>query len=57
MLRPKGVDLHYEAELALIMGREVRDLRADDEEGALNAIECAPFRIQVSEGLGSADKR
>ena len=40
VLRPKGVRLHYEAELALIMGREIRDLRADDEEGALAAIGC-----------------
>ena len=34
------MDLHYEVELALIMGREVRDLREDDEEGAMSAIEC-----------------
>lgn len=40
VLRPKGVSLHYEVELALIMGREVRDLREDDREGAMNAIEC-----------------
>ena len=40
VLRPKGVDLHYEVELALILGKEVKDLREDDEEGALSAIEC-----------------
>lgn len=39
MLRPRGVDLHYEVELALIMGKEVRDLDEGDEEGALGAIE------------------
>lgn len=38
-LRPKGVDLHYEVELALIMGKEVKDLQASDEKGALDAIE------------------
>ena len=39
VLRPKGVDLHYEVELALILGKELRDLKSDDEEGAMNAIE------------------
>lgn len=39
MIRPKGIDLHYEVELALIMGKEVRDLDAADEKGALDAIE------------------
>lgn len=34
------MDLHYEVELALVMGRKVRDLREDDEEGAMSAIEC-----------------
>lgn len=38
MLRPRGVTLHYEVELALIMGRRVQDLRVDDEKGALDAI-------------------
>ena len=36
--RPKGVDLHYEVELALVIGKLVRDLRADDTQGALDAI-------------------
>lgn len=39
VLRPRGVDLHYEVELALIIGKEVRDLDERDEEGALEAIE------------------
>lgn len=38
-VQPKGVDLHYEVELALIIGKTVRDLRPDDEQGALDAIE------------------
>ncbi|MCJ1485044.1 hypothetical protein MMC06_005217 [Schaereria dolodes] len=38
VLRPKGVKLHYEVELALIMGREVRDLDASDEKGAMDSI-------------------
>jgi len=33
------VDLHYEVELALIIGKRVKDLEPDDEKGALDAIE------------------
>jgi acylpyruvate hydrolase len=40
VIRPKGVDLHFEVELAVIMGKQVRDLQASDEKGALDAIEC-----------------
>jgi acylpyruvate hydrolase len=39
VIRPKGVDLHYEVELALIIGKQVKDLEADDEKGAMDAIE------------------
>jgi len=39
VIRPKGVDLHYEVELALIIGKQVKDLEADDEKGAFDAIE------------------
>lgn len=39
VLRPRGVDLHFEVELALVMGKTVRDLGANDEKGALAAIE------------------
>lgn len=39
VIRPKGVDLHYEVELALILGKQVKDLEPSDETGALDAIE------------------
>ena len=39
VLRPKGIDLHFEVELALIMGKRVKDLQADDEKGALDSIQ------------------
>jgi 2-keto-4-pentenoate hydratase/2-oxohepta-3-ene-1,7-dioic acid hydratase in catechol pathway len=39
VIRPKGVDLHYEVELALILGKQVKDLEPSNEEGALGAIE------------------
>lgn len=38
MLRPRGTKLHYEVELALVMGRTVRDLDPNDEKGAMDAI-------------------
>ena len=39
VLAPRGVNLHYEVELALIIGKELRDLDVGDEKGALDAIE------------------
>jgi acylpyruvate hydrolase len=48
VIRPKGVDLHYEVELALIMGKQVRDLSTDNEKGAFDAIESMELRpVQV----------
>lgn len=35
------MDLHYEVELALVMGKTVKDLEAGDMKGALDAIESA----------------
>lgn len=60
VLRPRGVTLHYEVELALIMGREVKDLDEKDEKGAIDAIDCkastlaAPGGIQRPPSLGYA---
>ncbi|KAI9813093.1 MAG: hypothetical protein M1827_004313 [Pycnora praestabilis] len=48
VLRPRGVILHYEVELALIMGKEVRDLEPDDEKGALDAIEGYALSIDMT---------
>ncbi|KAI0017254.1 hypothetical protein F4780DRAFT_772404 [Xylariomycetidae sp. FL0641] len=48
LLRPKGVDLHYEVELALIMGKPVKDLSANDEQGALDAIESYALSIDMT---------
>lgn len=39
VIRPKGVDLHYEIELALIIGKKVADLDPTDEKAALDAID------------------
>lgn len=37
-LQPRGVRMHYEVELALVMGRTVRDLHAHDTQTALDSI-------------------
>ena len=39
VLRPKGVTMHYEIELGLVMGKTLRDFDEKDEQGALDAIE------------------
>jgi len=48
VIRPKGVDLHYEVELALIMGKQVKNLKASDEKGALDAIESYAISIDMT---------
>lgn len=48
VIRPKGVDLHYEVELALILGKDVKDLKADDMEGALDAIDSYALSIDMT---------
>lgn len=40
VLEPKGIDLHYEVELGVIMGKQLRDFDASDEKGAIDAVEC-----------------
>lgn len=30
--------MHFEVELALVMGKVVKDLKADDKKGAIDAI-------------------
>ena len=39
VLRPRGVNMHYEVELGLIMGKTLRDLHPEDTKGAMDAIE------------------
>ncbi|TVY35327.1 putative hydrolase [Lachnellula occidentalis] len=48
IIRPRGVDLHYEVELALIMGKQVKDLEPEDEKGALDAIESYALSIDMT---------
>ncbi|KAJ2906091.1 uncharacterized protein MKZ38_003128 [Zalerion maritima] len=48
VISPKGVSTHYEVELAIIMGKEVKDLAPDDTEGAANAIDAYAVTIDMT---------
>ncbi|KAJ4290679.1 hypothetical protein N0V88_006427 [Collariella sp. IMI 366227] len=48
VLRPRGVDMHYEVELALILGKRVRDFNGQDEQAALDAIESYALSIDMT---------
>jgi acylpyruvate hydrolase len=39
VLRPKNVNLHFEVELGLVIGKTLTDFDEKDEQGALDAIE------------------
>ncbi|KAI9806824.1 MAG: hypothetical protein M1833_002481 [Piccolia ochrophora] len=48
VLRPRGVNLHYEVELAVIVGKQVRDLAETDERGAMEAIDGYALGIDMT---------
>ena len=48
MLRPKGVTLHFEVELGLVIGKTVRDLNENDEQGWQSAIEQYVLAIDMT---------
>jgi len=48
VLRPRGVTLHYEVELAVIIGKQVRDLDANDQKGAMDAIDGYCLSIDMT---------
>ncbi|KAL7819583.1 hypothetical protein V8C26DRAFT_394554 [Trichoderma gracile] len=47
-LQPKGVDMHFEVELALVIGRMVRNLHPEDEKGAMDAIRAYAVAIDMT---------
>ncbi|KAL4882798.1 hypothetical protein BJY04DRAFT_186071 [Aspergillus karnatakaensis] len=48
VLRPQGTKLHYEVELGLVMGKQVRDLDPNDHKGALDAIHSYLLTIDMT---------
>lgn len=47
-MRPKGIEMHFEVELALVIGKMVRDLKAEDQKGALDAIAAYAIAIDMT---------
>ena len=48
VLRPKGVNLHFDIELGLVIGKTVRDLDENDEQGWQSAIERYVLAIDMT---------
>jgi acylpyruvate hydrolase len=48
VLRPKGIEMHYEVELALIIGKLTRDLQASDVQGAMDAVKAYAVAIDFT---------
>ncbi|EGS19046.1 uncharacterized protein CTHT_0056680 [Thermochaetoides thermophila DSM 1495] len=48
VIRPRGVNLHYEVELALILNKRLKDFDPNDEQGALDAIESYALSIDMT---------
>ncbi|KAJ5555263.1 hypothetical protein N7461_003733, partial [Penicillium sp. DV-2018c] len=48
VLRPKGVSLHYEVELGLVIGKTLRDLDPNDEKSAFDAIQSYILAIDMT---------
>ncbi len=46
-VRPKGVDMHFEVELALVIGKLVRDLKPNDLQGAMDAIKGTKKKLAL----------
>jgi 2-keto-4-pentenoate hydratase/2-oxohepta-3-ene-1,7-dioic acid hydratase in catechol pathway len=48
ILRPKGVTLHYEVELGLVIGKTLRDFDPQDLQGALDAIDSYVLAVDMT---------
>ncbi|KHJ32759.1 putative fumarylacetoacetate hydrolase domain-containing protein 1 [Erysiphe necator] len=48
VIRPRGVNLHYEVELALIIGKKVKDLEESNTQCAFDAIQSYALCIDMT---------
>lgn len=48
VIRPRGVNLHYEVELALIIGKRLKDLEEVNIQGAFDAIQSYALCIDMT---------
>lgn len=55
VLRPKGIEMHYEVELALVIGKLTKDLQASDVQGAMDAVKGARYPTPTSQKSSNAD--
>ncbi|KAF2099626.1 hypothetical protein NA57DRAFT_65626 [Rhizodiscina lignyota] len=46
--RPKGVNLHFEVELAVVIGKELKDLDPNDDAAAVDAIDSYLLAIDMT---------
>ncbi|KEZ44434.1 Acylpyruvate hydrolase [Scedosporium apiospermum] len=57
VIRPRGVDLHYEVELGVILNKRLRDFDAADEKSALDAIESYLLAIDMTSRNGQNEAK
>lgn len=48
VIRPRGVDLHYEVELALVIGKTLKNMEATDEAAAMEAVDCELLAVHTT---------
>jgi len=48
ILRPRGVNLHYEVELGIVIGKTLRDIDENDTEAWMSAIESYLLTIDMT---------
>ena len=48
VIRPRGTNLHYEVELALVLGQHLSNLRAEDEASAFDAVKGYAVAIDMT---------
>ncbi len=48
VLQPRGVTMHHEVELGLVMGKTLRDLHPEDTHGAIDAIDSYILCIDMT---------
>lgn len=48
VVRPRGAEISYEVELALIMGKTLKDFPVEDEAGAIDAIQGYALGIDMT---------
>ncbi|KAK0731252.1 hypothetical protein B0H67DRAFT_479204 [Lasiosphaeris hirsuta] len=48
VIQPKGVNLHYEVELALVIGKQIKNLDESDEKTAFDSVESYALSIDMT---------